>query len=144
MNKVIKAALTPLVAAGMFGTAHAATEADVESTFSPYKNGFPTFPGLKPGMVINKSNVDQFKDILPLGTYKIVKEGWTELPVVASSNFELSRAYIDATRQNLKRPSWAPRTATSKATWRDGHSPRSPGSTIRAPARSWPGTTSTG
>ncbi len=144
MNKVIKAALTPLVAAGMFGTAHAATEADVESTFSPYKNGFPTFPGLKPGMVINKSNVDQFKDILPLGTYKIVKEGWTELPVVASSNFELSRAYIDATRQNLNKAKLGPKNGDIEGYVAGRPFPEEPRLDDPRAGEKRPGTTSTG
>ena len=51
-----------LVMAGLIGGAHAATEADVETTFHPYKNGFPSFPGLKPGTTITKDNVEQFKD----------------------------------------------------------------------------------
>ncbi len=79
----------------------AATEADVDATFSPYKNGTPKFAGLNPGMTINKGNVDQFKDVLAVGTYKAIKEGWTEIKVGATTSFDLSKPYIDATRKNL-------------------------------------------
>ena len=81
----------------------AATEADVETTFSPYKKGAPTFPGLAPGMTINKANVDQFKDILAVGTYKTIKEGWQEIKIGATTSFDLSPPYIDATRKNLNK-----------------------------------------
>jgi len=79
----------------------AATEADVDATFSPYKSGAPKFPGLNPGMTINKGNVDQFKDVLAAGTYKAIKEGWTEIKVGATTSFDLSKPYVDATRKHL-------------------------------------------
>lgn len=92
------------------GWAQAATEADVESTFTPYKKGFPSFPGLTPGMTINKANVDQFKDILATGTYKVIKDGYFEMKVGASTDFQLSKAYIDATRANLNKTKLGART----------------------------------
>lgn len=55
MNKLIAAGL---LAAGLCTQAFAASEADVETAFEPYKKGFPTFPGLSAGMTINKDNVD--------------------------------------------------------------------------------------
>ena len=97
---------TPLLAATLAALtcpslAFAATEADVENTFFPYKKGVPTFPGLNPGLVINKTNADQFKDILAVGTYKTIKEGWQEIKITATSSFDLSPAYVEATRKNL-------------------------------------------
>jgi len=88
-----------LAAAG----ALAATDADVEATFFPYKSGFPTFPGLQAGMTIDKTNVDQFKDILAVGTYKIIKEGYFVMKIGPSSDFPLSDAYVAATRANLNK-----------------------------------------
>lgn len=44
------------------GAATAATEADVDKAFNPYKGGLPTVEGLVPGTVINKANVEKFKD----------------------------------------------------------------------------------
>jgi len=82
-------------------TALAAAEADIEATFFPYKSGAPKFAGLNPGMTINKGNVDQFKEILAVGTYKAIKEGWTEIKVGATTSFDLSKPYVEATRKNL-------------------------------------------
>lgn len=94
---------TTLAIAAMIAssTALAAAEADIESTFFPYKNGAPKFAGLNPGMTINKGNVDQFKEILAVGTYKAIKEGWTEIKVGATTSFDLSKPYVEATRKNL-------------------------------------------
>ena len=88
--------LLPLLVAASFGTAYAATEADVENTFNPYKAGMPSFAGLKAGMTINKGNVDQFKDILGAGVFKLIKEGMFEMKVGPTTQFSISKAYIDA------------------------------------------------
>lgn len=82
---------------------HAATEADVERSFSPYKNGAPSFPGLTPGVVINKANVEQFKDALDLGMYTAIKNGWTEIKVGATTSFDVDKHYVDATKKNLNK-----------------------------------------
>jgi hypothetical protein len=96
-------ALLPLLAAGLLGTAQAATEADVEASFNPYKNGMPSFPGLTPGMTIGKANVDQFKDVLGAGVYRLIKEGLFEMKVGATTQFTISKAYVDATKANLNK-----------------------------------------
>jgi hypothetical protein len=95
--------LLPLVAAGFVGSAFAATEADVESTFNPYKSGMPAFPGLAAGTVINKANVDQFKEALGAGVYKLIKDGLFEMKVGATTQFAISKAYIDATKANVNK-----------------------------------------
>ncbi len=100
MKMMQKTALSLMLAVS-FGMSHAATDADVESTFSPYKGGFPTTPGLSAGMTINKGNVDQFKNILALGTYRVIKEGWAEIKVGPTTNFNMPASYIEATRKNL-------------------------------------------
>lgn len=98
MKKTLIAATVALLATGF---AHASTEADVENTFNPYKGGFPKVNGLNPGTVINKANADQFKDAIPAGVYKLLKDGMFEIKVGPTTQFELSKAYIDATRKNL-------------------------------------------
>lgn len=98
MKKTLIAATVALLATGF---AHASTEADVENTFNPYKGGFPKVNGLNPGTVINKANADQFKDAIPAGVFKLVKDGMFEIKVGPTTQFELSKAYIDATRKNL-------------------------------------------
>lgn len=94
-------AMVPLLAAGVMGSVQASTEADVENSFNPYKAGMPSFPGLTAGTVINKANADQFKDVLGAGVYKLIKEGMFEMKVGATTQFAISKAYIDATRANL-------------------------------------------
>ena len=73
-----------IIAAAMLGfalTAHATTDADLQASFNPYQKGFPTFPGLSAGTVINKGNVDQFKEVVPDGVYKLLKDGLFEIKV---------------------------------------------------------------
>ena len=85
------------------GAALAASEADIEKSFNPYKAGMPSHAGLTPGMTINKANVDQFKDVLAVGTYKLLKEGYFELKVGATTDFSLPKEYIEATRKGLNK-----------------------------------------
>lgn len=95
-----------LAAAAMLAgaaAAHAATEADVEKSFNPYKDGFPSFPGLSAGMTIDKGNVEQFKDALDAAMYQAVKNGWTTLKVGPTTQFEMDKHYVEATRQNLNK-----------------------------------------
>ena len=100
----IKQILLACASALLASTAvQAATDADVDTTFSPYKAGVPSFPGLSAGTVINKANADQFKDALPAGVYKLLKDGLFEMKVGATTDFALSSAYIDATRKNLNK-----------------------------------------
>ncbi len=98
MKKTLIAATVALLATGF---AHASTEADVENTFNPYKGGFPKVNGLNPGTVINKANADQFKDAIPAGVYKLLKDGLFEIKVGPTTQFELSKPYVEATRKNL-------------------------------------------
>jgi Protein of unknown function (DUF1329) len=96
--------VTAMMLAGAFaGFAHAATEADVEASFNPYKNGFPSFAGLTPGTVINKDNVDKFRAVLDSGLYTTIKNGWYEIKVAPTTQFELHRGYIEATKKNLNK-----------------------------------------
>lgn len=98
---MIKQLSLALMTAGLVTTAYAATEADVEASFNPYKNGMPSVPGLAVGTVINKGNVDQFKDALAVGIYKMIKEGYYEVKVGATTQFEMNTAYVEATKKNL-------------------------------------------
>lgn len=105
----LKTLAAAVALAALNAAALAATDADVESTFFPYKKGFPSFPGLAPGMTINKANVDQFKDVLAAGTYKLLKDGLFEMKVGTTTDFALSQAYIDATRANLNKAKLGPK-----------------------------------
>lgn len=100
-----------IIAAALLGLslgAHAATEAELKASFDPYQNGFPSHPGLSAGTVINQGNVDQFKEVVPDGVYKLLKDGLLEIKVGPTTQFELSRAYVEATRQNLGKAKLGP------------------------------------
>ncbi len=98
MRQLLLAVSMALVASS---AAYAATEADVEKSFFPYKDGLPTADGVTPGTVINKDNVDQFKAVLDEGMYKVIKNGWYEIKVGKTTSFDQDKFYIDATKKNL-------------------------------------------
>ena len=81
--------------------AQAATDADVDNSFYPYRNGVPKFEGLKPGLVIDQSNVDKFKPVLDPATVEFVSKGWTTITVGETTSFDLHPNYVQATRDGL-------------------------------------------
>ncbi len=91
--------LLAALALGAAGTSQAMTDAEVDASFYPYKNGFPTFPGLTPGTVINKDNVDKFKDVLDAANYQLIKAGWYDITVGPAFDFPNPQSYIDATKK---------------------------------------------
>jgi len=101
MKKQLTSMITGMVLGLGAMSASAADLDSVEKSFYPYKNSVPTHAGLKGGMTINQSNVEQFKDILDEGMYQFIKDGWTEMSVTDTMAFELNAAYIEATRTNL-------------------------------------------
>lgn len=109
MRKSLSLAALPMLAA-MLSPAHGATDADLEKSFYPYKNGVPSFPGLAPGAVINKGNVDQFKDALDSGMVQVIKNGWYELKVGKTTSFDPDKHYVESTRKNLGKTKLGPKT----------------------------------
>ena len=81
--------------------AYAVTEADVEKSFFPYQDGTPTADGVTPGAVINKDNVEKFKDVLDEGMYQTIKNGWYEMKVGKTTSFDQDKFYVEATKKNL-------------------------------------------
>jgi len=104
----MKKAIFTAALLGLTLGAQAATEADLEASLNPYKNGFPSYPGLSVGTVINKDNVDQFKEVVPDGVYKLLKDGLFEIKIGATTQFELPKEYIEATRRNLGKTKLGP------------------------------------
>ncbi|KEA65298.1 hypothetical protein ADIMK_0255 [Marinobacterium lacunae] len=96
-----KSLLALCLSAAVTCTAQAAAVSDevIQSSFFPYMNGMPSYPGLSAGMTINQSNVDQFKEVLDPGLYMFIKDGATEIKVGETTDFGLHQSYIDATRQ---------------------------------------------
>jgi len=71
-----------------------------EASFFPYRDGFPSYPALAPGLVIDQDNVEQFREILDSATYRYVRRGWYSFDVIATEEFTLHPGYIEASREN--------------------------------------------
>lgn len=98
MKKYLKD-LLPILLAGLVGSTQAATEADVEASFNPYKAGMPGFAGLTAGMTINKGNVQKFKELFDSSTYAFIEQGSLEVPIEKTSSIALHPNYVAATRK---------------------------------------------
>jgi len=98
MHNTIKSilALSLFMAAG---SASAVSEEVIQKAFYPYKDWTPTFEGYKPGVVVNQSNVEQFKGILDEALYRFVKDGWVEIQTAPTTDFALTKDYVEATRK---------------------------------------------
>jgi hypothetical protein len=95
---------TTLAAALMFAAAlpaQSATNEDVDKSFYPYRDGVPSFEGLKAGVVIDQSNVEQFKPVLDPATAEFIGNGWTTVTVGETTSFDLHPNYVQATRDGL-------------------------------------------
>lgn len=88
---------------------YAATEADVDQAFNPYKNGAPNIQGLTPGTVINKTNLAQFEKYIDKGNAFAIKNGWYEIKVGKHSNFAPHASYIAETKKNLNKTKLGPK-----------------------------------
>jgi len=95
--------ILPSIAAFAFSTGMvgAVTAEDVDKSFFPYKDGFPTVKGVTPGMVITKDNVEQAKEALDPEMYQHIKDGWVEITVAETTDFGLHPNYIQATKDHL-------------------------------------------
>lgn len=82
-------------------TAFAATLDDVDNSFNPYKNGFPQVDGIKPGMVINTSNWQMAKEVLDPAFLKYIQDGYYEIRVGETTNFDAHPNYIEQTKARL-------------------------------------------
>lgn len=80
--------------------AGAVTDADIETSFFPYKNGAPSVAGLQPGTVVNKANIQKFKEVLDPATAKFIESGWHEVEVVPTESIALHPNYIALTKKN--------------------------------------------
>ena len=85
-------------AASLMATAALADEAVITESFYPYKTETPQHEGLEPGMVIDQSNVAQFKDIIDPAFYGFIEQGWTTIVVGETTSFDLHPSYVEATR----------------------------------------------
>lgn len=77
------------------------TDTDIHYSFYPYKDGTPSIEGMDVGKVINASNVDSVKENLDPGTYQFIKDGYYEIEIGKTLDFELHPDYIKASQANL-------------------------------------------
>lgn len=80
--------------------AFAVTNEDVKASFNPYEKGMPTIPGFTPGMVIDKANVNSFKEYLDPATFALVSDGSLVLSTEQGHSVMLHPNYIAATQKN--------------------------------------------
>ena len=81
----------------------AATAADVDSILYPYQSGAPQVAGVKPGLVIKKANLDQFKDVVDAGEQLAIQKGWYEITVGPTVSFDPFPKYVEETKKNLNK-----------------------------------------
>ena len=96
----MKTTLVAMATGLLLAATGVATAQTSDDTFFPYRKGFPTFPGLAAGTVINKGNVDKFKDVLDAANFKLINEGWFEMAVGESFDFPNAKGYVEATKKN--------------------------------------------
>jgi hypothetical protein len=83
------------------GAAYAATADDVDTSLFPYKN-FEVDPvKFKPGTVVNKDNVEKYKDSLDVAMYQFIKDGMYEFTIAETTSFDPPAPYVEATRKNF-------------------------------------------
>lgn len=100
MKKINLRVLIMGLCIAMAENAHAVSDADIDSSFLPYKKGLPTFSGLTPGTTINKTNLDAFRDVIDTATQSLIAKGELEITVEETHSINLNPNYIAATKKN--------------------------------------------
>ena len=99
--RLMKTAMGAALSMALSVPAIAATEADVQQSFYPYKNGVPTFPGLSVGTVVDKANLAQFAEVVDPAMQTFIGNGWTKIVVGETTSFDLHPNYVKATSEGL-------------------------------------------
>ena len=71
----------------------------VQQSFLPYAENKPAYDSLTAGLIIDQSNVAQFKDVIDPAFYSFIEKGWTQIVVGDTTSFALHQSYIDATQK---------------------------------------------
>jgi hypothetical protein len=86
--KIQLAPIAALLSALFFSnSAQAASEQDLQNSFDPYVKGFPEFPGVKPGLVIDKTNLELYNAIFDPGLHYVIENDWHQIKVGPTHNF---------------------------------------------------------
>lgn len=104
LNKYsLSAAMLVLVACPLGSVSIAQTAQEiVDQSFYPYRDGFPSHPDVKPGSVVNQSNVGEFADVLDPGMRHMIEQGWTEIEIGEPFSLELHPNYVAASVPNVE------------------------------------------
>ncbi len=70
-----------VVSSSLLGASALAADDVIQQSFFPYAQSTPKVEGLSKGMVIDQSNVSQFKDIIDPAFYSFIEKGWTSIVV---------------------------------------------------------------
>jgi len=107
MNKLISSVklsiATTFISGAMMATSALAENKVIQQSFFPYAQNTPSFEGLSKGMVIDKSNVAQFKDVIDPAFYSFIEKGWTSISVGDTSSFALHQSYINASTEGYSK-----------------------------------------
>lgn len=71
----------------------------VQQSFFPYAENKPAYDSLTAGLIIDQSNVAQFKDVIDPAFYSFIEKGWTQIVVGDTTSFALHQSYIDASQK---------------------------------------------
>jgi hypothetical protein len=87
-----------VVSSSLLGASALAADDVIQQSFFPYAQSTPKVEGLSKGMVIDQSNVSQFKDIIDPAFYSFIEKGWTSIVVGDTTSLALHQSYIDASK----------------------------------------------
>ncbi|MFQ3250305.1 MAG: hypothetical protein ACI9O6_002143 [Glaciecola sp.] len=91
------------VTSALMTTSALAADEVIQQSFFPYAQSTPSFEGLAKGMVIDKSNVAQFKDVIDPAFYVFIEKGFTSIVVGDTTSLALHQSYIDASTKGYSK-----------------------------------------
>ncbi|TAJ16245.1 MAG: DUF1329 domain-containing protein [Rugosibacter sp.] len=100
MKKHAAPIIASLMMGVVMGTACAATDAEIDAFMNPYAKGFPSASGVKEGVVIDKNNADQFKDVLPPRVLDQIKAGNATITVGKQLSNPAPAGFIEASKKS--------------------------------------------
>lgn len=96
--------LLALLAAGLVSSSVQAVDVPpaMMPSLLPYAEGLPEHPIAKPGARINTGNVEEVKDLLVPMLYQMVKDGWLEIVVTATTPVGQHPKFLEASVENVR------------------------------------------
>ena len=95
----IKLSIAAIMSNLALATPALASNEVVQQSFLPYAENKPAYDSLTAGLIIDQSNVAQFKDVIDPAFYSFIEKGWTQMVVGDTTSFALHQSYIDASEK---------------------------------------------